>query len=303
MPDEVVRLLGLWGTAAAFGFGAIIGSFLNVVAHRMPLGLSVVRPGSRCPACRTPVRAIDNVPVLSWLVLRGRCRGCHGRISPRYAVVELLSGVLSAAAFHVLVHDAGRAADPRAWVWWAVVLVVTSAMLAASLIDLDHRILPDAITKPGMWSGPVASAFLPELVLGPDRRVPDWLADRLPLESLPVAVVAAFVSALGVAVGAGVIWSLGVVGTRIFKKEAMGFGDVKFLGMIGGFVGPVGAGLTLVIAAFVGAIVGVVRVALTGDRYIPFGPFLAIGAYVVLLYGSSAIDWYVDFLTLRASGA
>lgn len=289
MGEGAVALLGPIGLVFAFCLGAIVGSFLNVVAHRLPLELSLVRPGSRCPACRTPVRAIDNIPILSWFLLGGRCRGCKGGISPRYAVVELLSGLLAAGAFLVLVRQPDLLTAWTAWARWGVVLVVTSALLAASLIDLDHRILPDAITKPGMWAGPVACAFVPELVLGSARVAPGWVP-----AGLPVPVQAALVSAVGVAVGAGVIWGLGVVGTRVFKKEAMGFGDVKFLGLIGGFVGPVGALLALVVAAVVGAAVGLVRVLLTGDRYIPFGPFLAIGGYVELLYGRAALDWYLE---------
>jgi len=296
MPDAVVAL-GQIGVGLAFALGAIVGSFLNVVAHRLPLELSIVRPGSRCPSCRTPVRAVDNIPVVSWLLLAGRCRGCKGRISPRYALVELLSGALSAAAFLVLVSQPGLSAEFGAWARWVVVLAVTSALLAASLIDIDHRILPDEITKPGMWAGPALCAFVPELVLGTARRAPSWV----PAE-LPVPLQAALVSALGVAVGAGVIWGLGIVGTRVFKKEAMGFGDVKFLGFIGGFVGPVGALLALLAAALVGAFAGMIRIVLTGDRYIPFGPFLAIGGYVELLYGSAALDWYLDTLSRAMHG-
>ena len=297
MPEAALLASARLGLALAFGLGAILGSFLNVVAHRLPLELSVVRPGSRCPACRTPVRPIDNVPILSWLLLAGRCRGCHGRISVRYALVELLSGLLAVGAFLVLVAEPGRVADGHAWARWAVVLAVTSALLAASLIDLDHRILPDEITKPGMWAGPAVCAFVPELVLGPARAAPSWLPG-----GLPTAVQAASVSAVGVAVGAGVIWGLGVVGTRLFKKEAMGFGDVKFLGFIGGFVGPVGALLALVLAAFVGAVAGLVRWLATRDRYIPFGPFLAVGGYVELLYGRTALDWYLDTLSAALRG-
>lgn len=291
MPDAMSAPLGELGLVFAFALGAILGSFLNVVAHRLPLDLSVVKPGSRCPACRTPVRAVDNIPVLSWLLLVGRCRGCKGRISSRYALVELLSGLLAATAFFVLVVRPGLAADGHAWARWSVVLIVTSALLSASLIDIDHRILPDQITKPGMWAGPVFCAFVPEVIFGASRRAPSWVPEQLPLP-----VQAALVSAVGVAVGAGVIWGLGVVGTRVFKKEAMGFGDVKFLGLIGGFVGPVGALLALVVAAMVGACAGLIRLLMTGDRYIPFGPFLAIGGYIELLYGRAALDWYLDTL-------
>jgi len=291
VPETASEALAYFGVAFAFGFGAIVGSFLNVVAHRLPLELSVVRPGSRCPACRIPVRAVDNVPVLSWIVLGGRCRGCKGRISARYALVELFSALLAGWAFHVLVAEPEVATALSAWARWGVVVVVTSALLAASLIDLDHRILPDAITKRGMWAGPAVCAFVPDVVLG-HGGAPGWVP-----AAWPAPVQAAAVSIAGIAVGAGSIWALGVLGTRVFKKEAMGFGDVKFLGLIGGFVGPAGALLALVVAAFAGAVGGLVRWRMTGDRYIPFGPFLAIGGYIELLYGRAPLDWYIQALS------
>ena len=273
----------------SFLFGANVGSFLNVVAHRVPLGLSVVRPRSRCPMCRTPVRAIDNVPVLSWLLLRARCRGCKSSISVRYPAVELLVGLLAAYATAAVVFGGAAHASPAAaWVHAGAVFAVTAAMTAAALIDIDHRILPDSITIPGMWSAPVLAALVPELVLGAEREVPSWLS------ACPIRLAAVVVSALGIAVGAGVVWSLGAVGSRVFGKEAMGFGDVKYLGMIGGCVGPAGALLALVVAAFAGSVAGLVRVLLTRDRYIPFGPFLAVGGYFALVHGRAFVAWYLE---------
>lgn len=283
------------GTAAtaqafAFVFGANVGSFLNVVAHRVPLGLSVVRPRSRCPACRTPVRAIDNVPILSWLLLRGRCRGCKGAISVRYPAVEALVGLLAAYAVRVIVLGHGEpTSDPGPWIHAAAVFAVTAAMTAAALIDIDHRILPDAITIPGMWIAPLLAALVPELTLGAERAVPAWLPDQCPMR-----LAAVVLSVLGIAMGSGIVWGLGVVGSRVFGKEAMGFGDVKYLGMIGGTVGPAGAVLALVVAAFAGSVAGLVRVVMTRDRYIPFGPFLAIGGYFSLVHGREFVAWYLE---------
>jgi leader peptidase (prepilin peptidase)/N-methyltransferase len=275
--------------AFAFLFGANVGSFLNVVAHRVPLGLSVVRPRSRCPACRTPVRAIDNVPILSWLLLRGRCRGCKGGISVRYPAVEALVGLLAAYAVRVIVLGSGAPPEDAApWVHAAAVFAVTAAMAAAALIDVDHRILPDSITIPGMWIAPVLAALVPELTLGADRAMPAWLPAQCPLR-----LAAMILSVVGIAAGAGVVWTLGAVGSRVFGKEAMGFGDVKYLGMIGGAVGPAGAVLALVVAAFAGSVAGLVRVVLTRDRYIPFGPFLAIGGYFALVHGREFVAWYL----------
>lgn len=276
--------------AFAFVFGANVGSFLNVVAHRVPLGLSVVRPRSRCPACRTPIRAIDNVPIVSWLVLRGRCRGCKGAISVRYPAVEALVGLCAAYTVRVIVLASGAPADDLSpWIHAAAVFAVTSAMTAAALIDIDHRILPDSITIPGMWIAPVLAALVPELSLGIKPEMWAWLTAQCPMR-----LAAAIVSVLGIATGAGIVWTLGAVGSRVFGKEAMGFGDVKYLGMIGGTVGPAGALLALVAAAFTGSVAGVVRVVLTRDRYIPFGPFLAIGGYFALVHGREFIAWYLE---------
>jgi leader peptidase (prepilin peptidase) / N-methyltransferase len=281
-------------TTLAFVFGANVGSFLNVVAHRVPLGLSVVRPRSRCPSCRTPVRAIDNIPIVSWLLLRGRCRGCKGAISARYAVVEALVGALAAYAVHVIVFGRpGAAETPAAWAHAGAVFLVTATMTAAALIDVDHRILPDAITIPGMWLAPVLAALVPELTLGDHPAAPSWLPFSWPADGPMLRLAAALVSGVGIAVGAGVVWALGAAGSRVFGKEAMGFGDVKYLGMIGGCVGPAGALLTLVAAAFVGSVAGLLRVALTRDRYIPFGPFLAVGGYFALVHGRSFLAWYL----------
>lgn len=278
---------------AAFVFGANVGSFLNVVAHRLPLGLSVVRPRSRCPACRTPVRAIDNLPVVSWMLLRGRCRGCKGAISWRYPAVEVLFGAVAACIVHVTVlRSAAPPGDLSPWFHAVAVFLVTAAMTAAALIDIDHRILPDSITIPGMWITPALAALVPELTLGPDRMVPSWMP-----ESVPMRVAAGAVGVAGVAVGAGLVWGLGAVGSKVFGKEAMGFGDVKYLGMIGGAVGPAGAVLTLVVAAFAGSVGGLLRLVLTRDRYIPFGPFLAIGGFFSLLHGREFIAWYLGRVT------
>ena len=268
--------------------GLNVGSFLNVVAHRLPLELSVVRPRSRCPGCLTPIGALDNIPVLSWVLLGGRCRGCKGRISGRYAAVELLTGALFAWTVWALVIAPERAGEGAAWAHAGVIVVAASALVAASLIDLDHRILPDEITISGMWAGPALAALVPELVLGRTLESPQWVP-----EAWPLPLRAALVSGVGVAVGAGVIWGIGALGSRVLGKEAMGFGDVKLLGAIGGFVGPLGALLALVLAAFVGAVVGLLRLAATGDRYIPFGPFLAVGALVSMLHGADLIAWYL----------
>jgi len=276
--------------AAAFVFGANVGSFLNVVAHRVPLGLSVVRPRSRCPTCRTPVRAVDNLPVVSWLLLRGRCRGCKGSISVRYPAVEAMVGLLAAyVVYELVLRSSAPVDDASPWFHAGAAFLVTAAMTAAALIDVDHRILPDSITIPGMWLAPVLAALVPALTLGQGLEAPTWAP-----AAWPVRLNAAAVSVAGIAAGAGIVWALGVVGSKVFGKEAMGFGDVKYLGMIGGCVGPTGAVLALVVAAFAGSVVGLARLPFTRDRYIPFGPFLAVGGFVALVHGREFVAWYLS---------
>jgi leader peptidase (prepilin peptidase)/N-methyltransferase len=207
----------------------------------------------------------------------------------RYPAVEAMVGLLAAyAAYALAIRSNAPIDDLTPWFHAGAVFLVTATMTAAALIDVDHRILPDSITIPGMWLAPVLAALVPELTLGVGRAAPTWLP-----ADWPMRVDAAVVSVLGIAAGAGIVWSLGVVGSKVFGKEAMGFGDVKYLGMIGGCVGPAGAVLALVVAAFVGSVVGLVRVLVTRDRYIPFGPFLAVGGYFALVHGREFVDWYV----------
>jgi prepilin signal peptidase PulO-like enzyme (type II secretory pathway) len=219
-------LPAVFAWVVAFAFGLNVGSFLNVVAHRLPMGLSVVRPRSRCPACRAPIGARDNLPVVSWLLLRGRCRGCKGRISGRYPAVELVAGGLAVVVVHLLVVAPDAVSDPWAWLHAGAVFLVTAALFAASLIDLDHTILPDEITLGWMWPAPVVAAVLPQMTLGPSLLAPWWLPEAL--QGLPTRAIAAIASLAGIAVGGGLVWLVRAVGSALVGKEAMGFGDVKW---------------------------------------------------------------------------
>jgi leader peptidase (prepilin peptidase)/N-methyltransferase len=252
-------------------FGAMIGSFLNVVIHRLPEHESLVRPGSHCPACRAPVRWYDNLPILSWLILRGRCRDCRAPISPRYLLVEALTAALTLL---VAVRWEGVGGS------WSLshcvaALVLVYPLVPVTFIDLKLKIIPDRITKPGM-----AVAVLVSLLV-PDLHAPHIFS----LTAMRNPHVASFLASLcGVLVGAGSIWFMGVAGKALFKKESMGFGDVKFMGMVGGFLGPVGVLLVVLIACLVGSVVGGLSWLLTKDHYLAFGPFLALGALLVLFY-------------------
>lgn len=238
--------------------GAIIGSFLNVCIHRLPRRESIVTPPSQCPTCRRRLRWYENVPIASWLALRGRCAGCHTRIAAMYPLVE----AFTAATFAVF-----------AWLFGptpllAVRLAFACAMIVLAVTDLRERLLPNSITYPGVVVGLLCSLALPP---GP------WSA------------------AVGVVAGGLGLFAMGEAMSRALGKEALGMGDVKMLAMIGAFLGWDLMFLTLVLASFVGSAVGLGLVALTRDRdyQIPLGTFLAMGGLVAAAVGRQIVDWYL----------
>jgi leader peptidase (prepilin peptidase)/N-methyltransferase len=247
----------------AFVVGAFIGSFLNVCIYRLPRGESVVWPGSHCPACNQPVAPYDNVPILSYLWLTGKCRRCRAPISVQYPLVELLNGLA-----YLLV------------LWWfgltwpaAVYAAFCSALIVVSGIDLEHQIIPDRITLPGLAIGLVAAATI-----------------------LPITLINAL---LGVAVGGGLLWLLAWLSPYLFGKEGMGGGDIKLMGMVGAFLGWKPALLTIMLGAIGGSAVGITLIGLKvlrRDQYIPFGPFLALGAAIALFCADDLLAWYQGLL-------
>ena len=269
--------LPLWMllTGAAV-FGLIIGSFLNVCIHRLPLRMSLSSPPSRCGACKTPVAWRDNVPVISYLLLAGRCRHCRAGISVVYPFVEFLTMVVFLV--HVWVFWDGRA--DLGWLpvplhpavgFTIVRLIFACAMIVLFFIDLEHQILPNVITLPGIVWGLVASCFFPPYI---------WSA------------------LLGALLGGGVLWAIAEIYVRVRGIEGMGMGDVKMLGMIGAFLGAPLMALTLVLASFAGALTGVALLASgRGDlqRKLPFGTFLAAAAVFASLWGQPIVDWYAGF--------
>lgn len=275
-------MLGTFVVVAAAGLGACIGSFLNVVIYRVPAGRSL-GGRSHCPHCNARIPFWRNIPVFGWLLLRGRAACCGKPIAVRYALVELLTAVLFALlawappALGPIVH--GEQFDGTALAAFACHAVFMSLLIACSFIDLDHRILPDLLTKPGMGLGVAACYLVPGLagfdVVSENNNWSPQLSSLL-------------TSLLGLGVGFGTIWLIRVVAGRIFRREAMGFGDVKFLGMIGAFLGWQGALLTLFLACVIGAVIGLLMRIVTKDSMIPFGPFLALGA-VATLFGKRDI--------------
>lgn len=243
-----------WEAAAAAWAGACLGSFLNVVAYRLPRGESLVRPGSRCPRCRKPIAWRDNVPVLGWLMLAGRCRRCRGAISPRYPLVEAVMGLLAAALWW------RWRAEP---LWAASAALACGVLLAVALIDWDTFLIPDELSLGLLGAGWLAAPLNPYLRTGQEW----WGAWGWGLA--------------GAAAGFLMCWTTAVAGERLFKREAMGGGDLKLLAAIGAWTGVLGAFDALLIASFVGAVYGTALIARGRlKRYdpIPFGPFLSAGA-------------------------
>lgn len=255
--------------------GLLIGSFLNVCIFRLPRDcMSIVRPRSRCIRCLSPIAVKDNIPVLSWLLLRGRCRGCREPISVRYPLVELMTGgIFFWVAAQELVF---RGAPPNfaSVVWLAGSLSMISALIVCSFVDLDFRIIPDEISYGGL-----------ALALAVGLAFPEWHILRGTMATIPgnVHVLGLATSLVGAAVGAGIIWATRILGELIFRKEAMGLGDVKLMGFIGAALGWQDTLMTLMLGSIYGTVIGLVQLILVRESKIPFGPFLSLGAVTMLL--------------------
>ena len=272
---------------AFFGvIGAIIGSFLNVVIHRVPREQSIVFPNSACPKCNAAIKPYDNLPVVSYLILRGRCRNCGVHISARYPAVEALTAVVFAG---VAWHDGLSFAI-------GFDLAFVASMIALIFIDAEHMILPNAITYPGVIFALLTRVIVPYLA-GPAHF--DDLPQLLGLmPSLPVWLVSIIGAVIGALAGGGSLWLMGYLWEKLRGVEAMGFGDVKMMFMVGAFLGWRLTILTILLGAFTGSIAGVFVMYRRGNRnmqmMLPFGIFLGIGSIVSLLFGSRIITWYAS---------
>ena len=284
MPDFSL-IPPVYGYIAAGIFGAIIGSFLNVVIHRLPLEESIVFPNSRCPSCGAAIAFYDNIPVLSYLVLGGKCRGCKKGISFRYPAVELLTGVLFAA---VAWHDGFSAALPFD-------LVFVSALVALVFIDAEYMILPNVITYPGIGFALIARIALPYLTGTPHfDDIPSLSGGAL--AGMPVAVVSIAGAVIGALIGGGSLWLMGWTWEKLRGIEAMGLGDVKMMFMVGAYLGWRLTILTIFVGVLTGSIIGIALMARQGQRnmqmLLPFGVFLGLGAVAALLFGAPLVEWY-----------
>jgi len=273
-------------TVVVLLFGLIVGSFLNVCIVRLPRGRSIVSPPSHCPRCKKGIKFYDNMPVISFLVLRGKCRACGEPISWRYPAVELLNGLM----YVWTVREFGFGGE------MFLVMAFCSALIVVTFIDYDHQIIPDVITLPGMLLG---------LMLAP--LFMSVLADPLPFHSgslLPHAgpYLTGFLNSfIGLLFGATPLFAIGLLWEKLRNVEAMGGGDVKLMGMVGSFLGWKGALLTIMLGALAGSVVGITLILLNRhkiDKVIPFGPFLAVGAVVTMFYGYDIVSWYLGLIRL-----
>lgn len=283
--DNVINAPLPFVCAVSGAVGAIVGSFLNVVIHRVPREQSIVLPSSKCPKCRAEIKPYDNVPVISYLILRGRCRSCGVRISPRYPAVEALTALLFAA---VTWHDGLSYA-------LAFDLAFVAAMIALIFIDAEHMILPNVITYPGVLFALLTRLLLPYLV-SPAHfdDLPQLLAA---FPQLPLWAVSLIGAVIGALVGGGSLWLMGFLWEKLRGIEAMGFGDVKMMLMVGAFLGWRLTILTIMSGALSGSIAGIAMMYKRGrnlQMMLPFGIFLGIGAIISFLVGSRIIVWYAS---------
>lgn len=256
-----------------FIFGAIIGSFLNVCIIRLAEEKSVVMPPSHCMKCKKNIAWYDNIPLISYWVLGGKCRHCKAKFSMRYFWVELLTGVTFVLFYLYFGLD----------ILLLPYLVMVSGYIIAIFVDFEHRIIPDEVSVGGIYAGLIFSAFIPQMqnVSFANNTV------------LMTHLKALGFSALGVIIGGGSILLMGLLGDWLFKKEAMGGGDIKLLAMMGAFLGWEKALLAFFIAPFFGAVYGLIEKIRTNDTAIAYGPFLILGALIAQFKGDEIIYWII----------
>jgi len=245
-----------------FILGLVVGSFSNVCIYRIPKNESIIYPASHCPKCRTTIKAFDNIPLLSYILLKGRCRICKSKIAIQYPIVEFLTGLI----YLIIYLTYGLSIQTL------IYIILSSALIIIAFIDLNEQIVPDEISLPGIVIGFIVSFFVPYI---------------------------SFInSGLGVIVGGGIILIIGLAGSVIFKKEAMGGGDVKLAAMIGAFLGWKFIIVSLFLGFFLGALAGILLIVMkikSREDAVPFGPFIVLGSFITLLWGEKIISWYLGF--------
>ena len=266
-----------WPDILVILFGLAVGSFLNVCIYRLPRHRTIVLDRSRCPHCNTPLKPWDNIPLLSFLLLKGSCRTCRGRISWVYPLVEGLTALLFYLLF--LKYHFGTP--------FFVNLVFFAMLVVLIFVDVFERILPDIITLGGLVLG---------LLVSPLQSGEFFEADGMGLNA-PWGIY--LQSLLGIAAGAGVLWSVAMFYLKLRKIEGMGFGDIKMMGMVGAFLGWRSVWMTIFMGSLMGAVAGSIYIFLLGKgaRYeLPFGTFLGVGAILTTLWGPDLVEWYLSLL-------
>ena len=241
-------------------FGALVGSFLNVCIFRLPKEESIVWPGSHCPHCKNAIKFYDNIPLVSYFLLRGRCRYCKGSISLQYPLVE---GITALSSLFLIIKFGPSLS-------YLVYFAFVSALIVITVIDLYHQIIPDVISLPGIGVGLLVSLIIPQITFSN--------------------------SLIGVLLGGGSLFLVATLYQWFFKREGMGGGDVKLLAMIGAFLGWKAVILTILLSSLIGSVTGITIMVLQGKNFkyaIPFGPFLSLGAVISLFYGQNIINWYL----------
>lgn len=268
-------------------FGALVGSFLNVVIHRVPNELSIVFPNSQCPKCDTAIKPYDNIPVLSWLILGGKCRACKAPISVRYPAVELLHALLWVLMYWQFGFTP----------YLPIALIFASVTVALMFIDAEHMILPNVITYPFFAFAILVRVAFP-LIFGAEYFSDMAHTPATAMQGYPLWLISLFSGILGALAGGGSLWLVGAIWKRLRGVDAMGLGDVKMMLGFGALLGWRLSFLAIFFAAFAGAAIGSVVVARQKDKdmqtQIPFGIFLGIGSIISLLFGERLISWYVE---------
>jgi leader peptidase (prepilin peptidase)/N-methyltransferase len=276
----------LFGYIAVFAIGAVIGSFLNVVIHRVPREQSIVFPNSACPGCGVPIKPYDNVPILSWLLLGGKCRNCKQPISGRYPAVEFLTAVV----FVVVFWQVGFTP------FLPVALAFAATMISLIFIDAEHMILPNVITYPLFIFAILARALFP--IFFGAAFFPD--ISQAPINAMngyPTGMLSLTAAALGALAGGGSLWLVGAIWKKVRGVDAMGLGDVKMMLGVGALLGWRLSILSIFLSAFAGAVIGSILILRQKDKnmqsHIPYGIFLGIGSLMSLLFGERLITWYL----------
>jgi leader peptidase (prepilin peptidase) / N-methyltransferase len=288
----IVAAFGLWQSQCviplgAFLFGLVVGSFLNVCILRIPADKSIVLPSSSCPKCGKAIAPYDNIPVLSWLFLGGKCRNCKTKISAMYPAVELLTGLLFLACYFAF----GLTVDALKWAIFAGMLVVLT------ITDLRERILPDEVNFFGLGVGLLFSFFTK-----PIDGTALWIANRWFEFPPPTPALSFADSVLGAAVGSGLLWVVAEGYFRLRGREGMGLGDVKMMAAVGAFLGLQRTLMTILAGSLLGSVIGTLLIAISKkgrDYELPFGTFLGAGALLILFFGTPALHWYQSLLAVK----